>query len=329
MELIIEERKASICLNMIVKDERHIIVDTLTKLCSKISFDYWVICDTGSTDNTGELITSFFNEKNIKGELFYDEWENFAHNRTLALQRAYKKTDLLLVFDADDEICGNIQIPIEVIGDQFLLKFGSEHGTSYTRILLINNNKEFEYKSVIHEFISCKDPNCSTVLIEGDYYVVSGRSGNRSKDTEKYLKDALILEKAHAQAIKENDDLKHRYAFYCANSYKDHGNNEKAIEWYKITLSQERQWDQEKYMSCFSIYECYDRLKQKETGFFYLVNAFKYDTQRVECLYPLLVHYCCDNMEQVAYNYYLNVKDFYENNYLETNMAQKLFTQID
>jgi hypothetical protein len=51
MELVITE-KPTICLNMIVKDESHIIVKTLEMLCSKIKFSYWVICDTGSTDNT-------------------------------------------------------------------------------------------------------------------------------------------------------------------------------------------------------------------------------------------------------------------------------------
>ena len=56
----ITEKKSTICLNMIVKNESKIIVDTLTKLLKKIKWDYWVICDTGSTDNTRELITEFF-----------------------------------------------------------------------------------------------------------------------------------------------------------------------------------------------------------------------------------------------------------------------------
>ena len=42
----------SICLNMIVKNESEIIVKTLKLLTDKIKFDYYVICDTGSTDNT-------------------------------------------------------------------------------------------------------------------------------------------------------------------------------------------------------------------------------------------------------------------------------------
>jgi hypothetical protein len=329
MELIIREKTSTICLNMIVKNESHIIENTLEKLCKKIHFDYWVICDTGSTDNTPQIITNFFEKMGIKGELYHDEWSNFAHNRTLALERAYKKTDLLLVFDADDEIVGDIIMPTQVLYDDYYMKFGSAVGTSYTRVLLINNHKKYKYLSVIHEFITCIDGPASSTTVEGDYYVVSGRTGSRNMDPDKYLKDALILEKAHAEALKNNDNLFHRYSYYCANSYKDCGRFDDAIKWYKITLSQEKQWDQEKYTACLAIYDCYKALNQEATGFFYLVKAFTYDKERVECLYPLLVHYCCEKMYQIAYNYYMNVKDFFENSYLNADMSRKLFINPD
>jgi beta-1,4-mannosyl-glycoprotein beta-1,4-N-acetylglucosaminyltransferase len=329
MELIITEKNASICLNMIVKNESHIIKDTLTKLCNKIKFDYWVICDTGSTDNTPDIITDFFKERNINGELYHDEWKDFSYNRTLALQRAYKKTNLLLIFDADDEIAGDIIIPTNVLFDEYHLKFGSSHGTSYTRVLLINNYKQFEFLSVIHEFISCKEPNATSTVINGNYYVISGRTGNRNLDPNKYLKDALILEKAYAEALKTNNHLYFRYAYYCANSYKDCGRHNDAIKWYKIVLGHEHQWAQEKYTACLYIYDCYSALNDRESGFFYLVKSFKYDNERVECLYHLLVHYCCEGMHNISYNYYLNIKTFFETRYLQTDMSSKLFINID
>jgi len=329
MNLNITENPPTICLNMIVKNESHIIKNTLEKLCNKIKFDYWVICDTGSTDNTPQIIMNFFQEKAIKGELFYDEWVNFAHNRTLALKRAYKKTQLLLIFDADDEIVGNIQIPTNVLFDEYNLKFGSPKGVMYTRPLLINNYKMFEFLSVIHEYLTCKEPPSNSTIINGDYYVESGRTGNRSLDPAKYLKDALILEKAYKEAVEKNDVLFHRYAYYCANSYRDCGRFEDAIKWYKITLNHEKQWVQEKYTSCLYIYQCYTSLKQEDAGFFYLVKSLKYDNERVECLFPLLVYYCCENMYNVAYNYYLIVKDFFENKYLTGDIQNKLFVNID
>ena len=43
----IEKKQLSICLNMIVKDEAHIIKTTLEMLCKKIQFTYWVIVTQG------------------------------------------------------------------------------------------------------------------------------------------------------------------------------------------------------------------------------------------------------------------------------------------
>jgi beta-1,4-mannosyl-glycoprotein beta-1,4-N-acetylglucosaminyltransferase len=332
MELFGKNNALTICLNMIVKDESHIIADTLNKLCNKIKFSYWVICDTGSTDNTPEIIKKFFKEKNIPGELFYDEWVNFAHNRTIALNRGFKKTDLLMVFDADDELIGNLNLNIfskENLMDEYQLQFGSAYGVNYTRTLIINNHKKFEYKSVIHEFISFMEGNSRVGIIEGDYYVVSGRSGNRNKDPDKYLKDAQVLEKAYDVALKEKDDLFHRYAFYCANSYKDYGDNENAIKWYKIVLSHDKQWPQEKYMACLNIYICYNNLKEYEPGFFFLIQSFFYDKERVECLFYLVQHYCVNNMHEISYSFYLICKNFYENNYLKSQQQIKLFVEPD
>ena len=37
----------TICLNMIVKNESHIIESTLVNILENIKIDYWVISDTG------------------------------------------------------------------------------------------------------------------------------------------------------------------------------------------------------------------------------------------------------------------------------------------
>jgi len=54
----------SICLNMIVKNEAHIIIQTLNNLLKYIPLTYWVICDTGSTDATRQVIELFLPIKN-------------------------------------------------------------------------------------------------------------------------------------------------------------------------------------------------------------------------------------------------------------------------
>jgi len=328
MELNISDIPPTICLNMIVKNESHIIKNTLEKLCKKIHFSYWVICDTGSTDNTPQIITDFFNDKNIPGELHNNEWKNFAHNRNIALNEAFNKTDLLLVFDADDEIYGNITMPKIVNSDGYLLNFGNSHGISYERILLVNNKIRWEFKSVIHEYINCLKANPKISHLEGDYFVESGRTGSRNSDPNKYLKDANILEEAYYEAKINNDNIYMRYGFYCANSYKDAGKTEEAIKWYKITLGNDN-WSQEKYMCCLNLYNLYNSIEEKEKGLYYLVESFNYDLERMECVSLLIKEYCSRGFNKIAYNYYCMIKDFYENKYLQTNNINKLFIEND
>ena len=209
--------ECSICLNMIVKNEAHVIKTTLENLCNYINFSYYVISDTGSTDNTINVIKDFFNNKNIKGEIFNDTWKDFGYNRTLALKHAYKKTKYLLIFDADDKIFGNFNLPKILNKDAYHLKFGN--GLNYKRVLLVNNQLTWVFKGVLHEYIICTDPqSISFDIIDGDYFVDSGKTGNRSQDPQKYNKDAIILENAFYEAEKNNDDIKVRYSFYCAQS---------------------------------------------------------------------------------------------------------------
>ena len=67
MELTITEKKVgpTICLNMIVKNESKIITRLFDSVLSII--DCYCICDTGSTDNTKEIITNYFNDKKYNG----------------------------------------------------------------------------------------------------------------------------------------------------------------------------------------------------------------------------------------------------------------------
>ena len=321
------ENEPYLSLNMIVKNEGHIIKDTLTKLLNKVpQIDYWVISDTGSTDKTKEIILDFFKERNIKGELFDDEWKDFGHNRTKALEHAFGKSKYILVFDADDEICGDFVLPV-LTKDSYHLQFGDANGTSYTRIQIVNNKKKWKYVGVLHEIITCIEHTNSNEFIGGKYYTISGKSGDRSRDGNKYLKDAAILEKAYEEAKNNNDDLYHRYGFYCANSYFDSGKREEAIKWHKLTLDNNN-WVQEKYISCLKLYQCYNDLNQKETGMFYLVKAFNYDKERAECLYELVSYYCCNNLNDIAYNYYNIVKSFYNDRFLKEGLNDKLFLDV-
>ena len=142
---------SSIVLNMIVKNEAHIILETLQNLVNSITFDYWVISDTGSTDGTENLILNFFSEVGIPGELYKDEWQNFAHNRNVALDHARGKGDYVLTFDADDRIEGNLKISTDLEADAYYLNFSDESGTlSFRRVAIFKNRPEVYWRGVVH-----------------------------------------------------------------------------------------------------------------------------------------------------------------------------------
>jgi beta-1,4-mannosyl-glycoprotein beta-1,4-N-acetylglucosaminyltransferase len=294
---------------MIVKDEAHIVRETLENITKYINLDYYVICDTGSTDDTKEIIKNFFDSKNIKGEIYDDKWVDFAHNRTKAINYAYKKTDYLLIFDADDSFHGNFSLPENMDADAYDLQF-----PGYNRKLLISNHMRWKFKGVLHEILTNIDPIKKGEFIKGDYYIESGRTGNRNKNPNKYLDDAIILENAFNNTDTE-PDLLPRYCFYCAQSYQcANGNEEKAIYYYKKTLELEID-NCHKYVCCYRLNEIFGPLNRFKDILFYANESIKYDKHRVEAILPEVEYYYTKGMHykvNMIYNFFKD-KQLYEN----------------
>jgi GR25 family glycosyltransferase involved in LPS biosynthesis/glycosyltransferase involved in cell wall biosynthesis len=314
----------SVCLNMIVKNEAKVIVRTLDNLCSYIEFDYWVICDTGSSDNTPQIIKDYFLEKAIPGELFSHEWIDFGSNRTKALECAYDKTDYLLIFDADDKLCGDFKLPFAAGGqnyaDRYMLKIGK--GFEYVRPLLINNHKRWMFKGVLHEFLANLEPVGLDATISGNYYIESGRTGNRSQNPTKYYDDAMVLQKAYESELALPDKgLSGRYAFYCARSYKDAGEKyrDQAIEWYKRVLDIPHHWGQEKYYAAFEVGILYKEKKQMDLAVPYLLKTIEYDSERIEGVIVAIEHFYQSGQYILVNALYHKLKNY------SRNLQNKLF----
>lgn len=297
----------SICLNMIVKNEAHIIVNTLENILQHVPITYWVISDTGSTDNTIDLICNFFADRNIDGELVEHAWKDFGYNRSKALECAYNKTDYLLIFDADDSIHGNLVLP-KLDKDGYLLMFGSSDSSCvYNRNLLINNRKKWKFVGVLHEYIACEEPNTTSDIITGNYYIQSGRTGARSSDSRKYEKDAIVLENAYEQ---ESDlGLKSRYSFYCAQSWKDCNNTDNAIKWYQkcLTLCG---WYQEKYVSCLCIGNLYQRKNDMINALKFWIKTIDYDSERIEGIAQAMEYLRCNDLHLFVFSLYDTYKNY-------------------
>jgi GR25 family glycosyltransferase involved in LPS biosynthesis/glycosyltransferase involved in cell wall biosynthesis len=311
---------------MIVKNESHIIEKTLEHLTTIFNFSYWVICDTGSTDNTQNIIKDFFNKKNINGELLEHEWKNFGYNRSLALEAVHNKSDYVLIFDADDVVHGNLIIP-ELKADMYCLKMGKDF--VYKRPLLVNNRLKWKFVGVLHEFLSCIDNLKTEEVLEGDYHIESGKNGSRSFDPDKYLKDAKILEAAYDE--EQDVSIKNRYAFYCAQSYMDANMKLKSIEWYK-KVTELMSWNQEKYYACLMIAKQLEGLiSELNTQIYnyeiikYLTLADKFDKERMEHKTRLCKFFYDKGIHYLVNSIYLQMRENKNNN---LNMNDKLFLDV-
>jgi len=299
----------TICLNMIVKDEADIIVNTLSNIVEKMKIDYWVICDTGSTDNTIELITNFFEEQKIEGELIEDPWKDFAYNRTRALEFAYKKTDFVFIFDADDRIVGNLVLPPLKKGFAYHMQFG--WGVQWKRMPLLDNHIKWYYEGVMHEIIGTKEPY-TLASIEGDYHIATNVevSARNKKGGKKFIDDANLL----VEAYNKNDHLQPRYGFYAGECFRFSGkeNWDKSIEWYKKTINEQRQWAQERYWSCYQLGKMYNELGEKEKAWFYFFKSYEFDNTRQEAFFEIIKECRETNKFETGYNLYNMLKPIYE-----------------
>ena len=299
--------KQKICLNMIVKNEAHVIKNTLENILKYIPLSYYVISDTGSSDGTQDIIKHFFESNHIHGEIYNDEWKDFGYNRSLALQYAFNKADYLFIFDADDKIFGNFIMPNKLTADSYYLKFGK--GLTYKRLLIVKGSLKWKYNGILHEYISCIDKNhFSEHMIDGDYYIESGKTGSRNKDPEKYKKDALLLEKAFYEAEKNKDPIKVRYSFYCAQSYRDCGDTLNSIKWYLIRANF-KDWLQEVYYSYLMVGNMYNELKDDEKSVYYWTLAIDADPERYESIYELISYFRKKKLTNISYKFYLMISN--------------------
>lgn len=269
-----------ICLNMIVKDESAVICRCLESV--KPIIDYWVIVDTGSHDGTQDIIKDFMKE--VPGELHEKPWKNFGHNRNEALQLAKGKAEYVLFIDADETLVYDQNFTLPKLTQDFYYITTEYSGTNYHRAQLIKNSLNWAWQGVLHEAIDCPFARTNGVLHGVKNFVRT--DGNRSQDPQKFQKDALVLE----QALLEEPNNS-RYVFYLAQSYKDAGDYEKAIENYRKRMTMGG-WDQEIFWSQLQIGLMQELLELDEKTIVdsYLAAA-KLRPSRAEPLYRLASYY--------------------------------------
>lgn len=220
--------KKTVCLNMIVKNESPVILRCLESV--KRIINYWVIVDTGSQDGTQQIIRNFL--KDVPGELHEKPWVDFAHNRNEALSLSKNKGDYLLMIDADEELQSDSSFCLPDLTKDFYAVIVDVDGLRIQREILIKNSLNWAWIGVVHE--SLVGPNDAKHELLEKMMIIARQDGNRSKDPDKFINDAKILEKA----LKEDPENR-RNQFYLAFSYDVAGKYASALKNYQKRALQE------------------------------------------------------------------------------------------
>jgi glycosyltransferase involved in cell wall biosynthesis len=274
---------------MMVRDEAHVIERALAS--AKPWIDHWVICDTGSTDQTPDIIQRVM--AGIPGELHHTAWKNFGHNRTEVLNLAKGKADYFLIMDADMELKVEAPFQHKLYADAYEIKY--DGNLDYSQWMLISASHNWHYVGVTHEYIESPDFEVKDWLPEVS--LIHHEDGGMRSD--KYERDIKLLHDALM-----TDESNSRNTFYLAQSYKDLDRWEEAIPWYEKRADMEDTWEEERWYARFQL----GRMKLL-AGYSWdevradLMKAFEMRPWRYEPLFVMVQHLREQGQYHAAYSY--------------------------
>ena len=286
---------------MIVKDAGDSFENVLTENLKFI--DRWTIVDTGSSDNTIEIIKKVL--KNKKGNLYEEPFINFRDSRNRCLDLAGKDCKYLLTLDDTYILKQNLRTFLNTIrGDQFadtfsMFIYSNDLIYSSNRILRSITNIRYKYK--LHEVLDPKD-NINVIIPENHANIFDFRSDymeNRTMTRKKYdLK--ILFEMIH------DDPNDSRAYYYIGQTYNLLEDYERAHEYFmKRVEHPDEGFLQEKIDACFEAARIRNfKLNRPWNECEALYNrSYEMDKTRPESLYFIGIHYYLEKRFDLAFDY--------------------------
>ena len=261
--------EARLVLAMIVRDESTVIERCIESVRPIISG--WVIVDTGSTDDTIDRIHAALD--GVPGELHRRPWVDFGHNRTELLELAKDHGTHLLLLDADMTIRIDGDLP-RLDADAHALFHDAT--PAYWNPRVLRSDLAWKFVGATHEYLSCETDFTTGRITE---LVVEDHADGGSRGN-KLARDRALLE---AALIDDPDDV--RAVFYLAQTRRDMGHIEDAIELYRRRLAMGG-WEEEVFYAQLQIGSLLAR-SDADAAIIELLAAWNLRPSRAEPLYEL------------------------------------------
>ena len=273
-------------------------------------FDRWTILDTGSTDETIDIINRVLIGKK-KGQLFQEPFINFRDSRNRCLELAGETCKFITMLDDTYVISGNLRGFLnEVRGDQrsnsFTLFIQSDD-TIYGSNRIIKSSSELRYIHKIHEVIT--DKNNMNIVIPKEVSLIDDRRFDYmvKRTIERKQLDLKLL-------FEEVDENPHdpRAYYYLAQTYNLLEDYEKSFYYFtKRAEFTNSGFVQERVDALFESARIANfKLNKQWIECEELYNkCYKADESRPEAMYFIGVHYYLENNFNKAFGYFKKAFD--------------------
>jgi hypothetical protein len=268
-------------------------------------FDRWTILDTGSTDETIDIINRVLVGKK-KGQLFQEPFINFRDSRNRCLELAGKTCKFITMLDDTYVIEGKLREFLnEVRGDQrsnsFTLYIKSDD-TIYGSNRIIKSESELRYVHRIHEVIT--DKNNINIVIPKEVSLVDDRRFDymEKRTMERKQLDLKLL----FEEVEENPHDPRAY-YYLAQTYNLLEDYEKSFYYFtKRAEFTNSGFVQERVDALFESARIANfKLNKPWSECEELYNkCYKADESRPESLYFIGIHYYLENNFNKAFGYF-------------------------
>jgi glycosyltransferase involved in cell wall biosynthesis len=294
---------AKLVLTQIVKNEAHVITRMLNSI--KPIVDIICLVDTGSTDNTIEVVKNWGTQNNIETHVFERPFDNFENSRNYSIQMAREVTNGRgndywgFWLDADETIEVLPSFNKSKI-DKDLYMFNTYINVmKYTRNECFKLDKPFRFYGPVHEYIVCDDKNITSGLMEGINVRVQMDGGSwKGNIPDKYKSHAFVLEKYIDQNRQDP-----RWIFYTAQSYHDSAcmpdnreeNEERlrrSLKYYKERISRPDGYPEEVFYSQFRVGTIMRALEEPwNLTMNEFLKAYSFDPLRAEPIKAIVDYY--------------------------------------
>lgn len=267
--------------------------------------DRWTILDTGSTDNTIEIINKTLVGVK-KGELYQEPFINFKDSRNRCLDLAGKDCKFIIMLDDTYVIQGNLRNFLNIVrGDQYSSSFTliiKSDDVEYGSNRIIKSESGLRYIHRIHEVISDKD-NINVVVPFNQSYIFDGRFDYMEERTHnrKQLDLKLLYEEV------EEDPNNPRSYYYLAQTYNQLKDYEKAFQFFMKRCEYiNAGFLQERVDAAFEAARIanFQLNKPWEECLALYERAFKIDESRPETQYFIGIHYYLEGDFAKSYSYF-------------------------